>query len=714
MDTQEMDWIPFYEELADRLLSYKNDRPQMIQKVRDVYKTLDIDLPKLESDNNNIPDMDPFTLFGLFNKGLTNENRIRIAAEIARLFGVQAPVPQSFSGIPVVNNLKATFYYFLPGRQKGDIDRLWDVFSLAISYAASHDEEEKKALAAAYDAVLKQQGVMWNITMGLYWIRPYEYINLDGCNRKIISNDRYMPREMADFCKAALKNPPSGKEYLSLCDRMRAVLREGEYPYKDFPALSFFSWNQKGNANEVSSDPSPKAETGKHFWIYSPGRNASCWQEFSEQGIMGMNWDRIEDLHQYADKEELRKAMQSAYESEGSIKNDTLALWEFSHVMKPGDIVYVKQGTNCILGKGEVTSDYLYDASRPAYRHIRRVTWLQKGEWMLGKACVLPVNFPIKTLTDWTPYPEYVQKIESIWNTKDLSVSEKPDAPLLERYGKERFLKEVYLSDSQYDELAGLLRRKQNLILQGPPGVGKTFMARRLAWSMMGEKNDDRIGMVQFHQSYSYEDFIEGYRPGGSGFELRHGIFYQFCQKAAQDPEKPYFFIIDEINRGNISKIFGELFCLLEKDKRDTAMNLVYSQQPFSIPSNLYIIGMMNTADRSLAFIDYALRRRFGFFDVKPAFDSVQFKNWMEQHPSSHLTNLISCVERLNKAIAEDEALGQGFCIGHSYFCSEENMSDGELSSIVRYEMEPLLREYWFDNLDTAREWSSQLEDALK
>ena len=562
MDKQEMNWIPFYEELADRLLAYKNDRPQMIQKVRDVYKTLDIDLPKLESDNNNIPDMDPFTLFGLFNKGLTNENRIRIASEIARFFGVQAPVPQSFSGIPVVNNLKATFYYFLPGRQEGDIDRLWDVFRLAISYAASHDEEEKKELAAAYDAVLKQQGVMWNITMGLYWIRPYEYINLDRCNREIISDDRYTPKEMASFCKAALKNPPSGKEYLLLCDRMRTILKEGEYPYKDFPSLSFFSWNQKGNSKKASCDSSPE--------------------------------------------------------------------------------------------------------------------------------------------------------VESISDTSGLSVSEQPDAPLLERYDKEQFLKEVYLSDQQYDELTGLLQRKKNLILQGPPGVGKTFMARRLAWSVMGEKDDSRIEMVQFHQSYSYEDFIEGYRPNGNGFELRHGTFYQFCQKAAHDPERSYFFIIDEINRGNLSKILGELFCLLEKDKRDTAMNLVYSQQPFSIPSNLYIIGMMNTADRSLAFMDYALRRRFGFFDVKPAFDSVQFKNWMEEHPSLHLKNLISCVERLNKAIAEDETLGQGFCIGHSYFCSEDMVPDHELSSIVRYELEPLLREYWFDNLENARSWSSQLEDALK
>ena len=186
----------------------------------------------------------------------------------------------------------------------------------------------------------------------------------------------------------------------------------------------------------------------------------------------------------------------------------------------------------------------------------------------------------------------------------------------IDAYTKSDFLDEVYMTEKRYENLVAVLRNKKNIILQGAPGVGKTFAARRLAWSMMGEKDDSRIEFVQFHQNYSYEDFMMGYKPVEDGFELKYGIFYRFCQKAANQPDKEFFFIIDEINRGNMSKIFGELLMLIEKDYRGTKATLAYNGLSFSVPKNLYIIGMMNTADRSLAMIDYALRRRFSFFEV--------------------------------------------------------------------------------------------------
>lgn len=176
---------------------------------------------------------------------------------------------------------------------------------------------------------------------------------------------------------------------------------------------------------------------------------------------------------------------------------------------------------------------------------------------------------------------------------------------------------------------------------------------------MMGEQDDSRIEFVQFHQNYSYEDFMMGYKPVEDGFELKYGIFYRFCQKAANQPDKEFFFIIDEINRGNMSKIFGELLMLIEKDYRGTKATLAYNGLSFSVPKNLYIIGMMNTADRSLAMIDYALRRRFSFFEVEPGFDSEGFIHYQNGLNNETLNELISKVKDLNHEIALDKSLGK-------------------------------------------------------
>ncbi|MDD9147927.1 AAA family ATPase [Sporolactobacillus sp. CQH2019] len=281
-------------------------------------------------------------------------------------------------------------------------------------------------------------------------------------------------------------------------------------------------------------------------------------------------------------------------------------------------------------------------------------------------------------------------------------------------FSKEDFLKEVYMSGDQYDTLISLLEHRQNLILQGAPGVGKTFAARRLAYAMMGEKDDSRIEFIQFHQSYSYEDFIMGYRPHEDGFELQKGIFYRFCQEAADRPGEEFFFIIDEINRGNISKIFGELLMLIEKGYRGTKATLAYSGLPFSVPKNLYLIGMMNTADRSLALIDYALRRRFSFFEMEPAFNSEGFQTYQQALNNDTFTTLIERIKELNKVIAADDSLGRGFCIGHSYFCGQKECTDAWMSEVVEYDLIPMLSEYWFDEPAKVKKWTHILRGVFR
>lgn len=285
------------------------------------------------------------------------------------------------------------------------------------------------------------------------------------------------------------------------------------------------------------------------------------------------------------------------------------------------------------------------------------------------------------------------------------------------KYGKEDFLAEVYMTGSKYDRLLNVLKRKKNIILQGAPGVGKTFAAKRLAYAMMGEKDKERVDFIQFHQNYSYEDFMMGYKPTeNGGFEMQYGVFYRFCKKAENNSEKDYFFIIDEINRGNMSKIFGELLLLIEKDYRGTSSKLAYQNLNFSVPENLYIIGMMNTADRSLAMIDYALRRRFSFFDMEPGFDTEGFKEYQEKLASDKFNALIECIKELNNEIADDPSLGKGFCIGHSYFCGlqADECTQELLEGIVEYDILPMLSEYWFDNLtEKVAPWSEKLYGAL-
>ena len=304
---------------------------------------------------------------------------------------------------------------------------------------------------------------------------------------------------------------------------------------------------------------------------------------------------------------------------------------------------------------------------------------------------------------------EYDFIIDLIREENPLQSEDKTDV-----YTKDDFLEQVYMSEERYNDLRAILLNKKNVILEGAPGVGKTFAARRLAYSIMGEKDESRIEFVQFHQNYSYEDFVMGYKPSGEGFELKNGIFYRFCQKAANQPKKEYFFIIDEINRGNLSKIFGELLMLIEKDYRGMKATLAYNGLPFTVPDNLYIIGMMNTADRSLAMIDYALRRRFSFFEMKPGFDSEGFIQYQKSLNSEMLDRLVECIKELNEDIIRDKSLGKGFCIGHSYFCGRDVCTDEWLRSVVEYDILPMLSEYWFDEPDSIKRWANKLRGVFQ
>lgn len=831
---EQFKWVGFYTEFATKLLGYKTDRTSLIEKLQNVYSNIGMKLPKLEKDN--IPkDIDPFTVFGLFNKGITDANRVSILGGIKAAFAIEADVPDDFSGIPVLNNMMATFYAFEGDdrRKDDDIDNLWNAFETAIMLAENDSEENRIAFLSAYDQVKSQFAVRWNLTMGLYWIRPYTFINLDSRNREFMSNpDNISANVVADM--KTLKSVPAAEKYLSIRDKCRSAIEFGEYGYTSFPELSYKAWiasaensemekeakTGKSNAaflrwfrpviqalrdlggsatpedtrkkiieNEKLSVEEVNATRGKnnvnkfenevafarsylvkagyidnkvygiwtltdkgqtvemtdelaseifkngvadnaakskeknslgdadvatvHYWLYAPGEGASMWEDFYAAGIMGLGWDELGDLNTYASKGEMAQKLRDIHGGDSSYKNSAHAVWQFVHDIKPGDVIFAKRGRTEILGRGVVESHYEYDDNHDGeYSNIRKVKWTHKGSWQSNEM------FAMKTLTDVTNYTDFTKNILGFFDegTED----EEEDSKVIHypSYSVEDFLNEVYMDEESYNKLVGVLDSKLNIILQGAPGVGKTFVAKRLAYSIMGVKDVDRVMMVQFHQSYSYEDFIMGFRPSADGFDIKTGAFYNFCKKAERDSDNKYFFIIDEINRGNLSKIFGELFMLIENDKRGNKnkLQMLYRDEMFYVPENVYIIGMMNTADRSLAMLDYALRRRFAFFDLKPGFATEGFRAYRDGLDNKKFETLVGCVQRLNEKIAADESLGDGFCIGHSYFCNmePEEVTDGKLQGIVDYELIPMLKEYWFDEPLKVNEWSDNLRSAVK
>lgn len=828
----QFEWINFYSEFATKLLEFKDNRAELISDIQSAYSAINMKLPKLESEDSII-DIDPFTVFGLFNKGITNANRIAILESFATVFNIKSKVPDNFDGIPVLNNLKATYYGFKDDRQAADIDNLWGLYESAINLAEKDDAANREIFTKWYDTVHDQLGIRWNITMGLYWIRPYEFINLDSRNRWFIVDPDNMPVEFVNSVKKKLNKVPYAAEYLAIKDACLHALKDGNYEYKNYPELSYRAWivseqvNQekaevkgkksskaaflrwfapliqalrdlggsgtpaearakiieneqlsedeinetrgKNNVNKfenevafarnylvnagyidksvygiwtlteagksvdmtsemasdifknvLSSSPSKQgkniaalADEDVHtvrYWLYAPGEGSCMWDEFYTSGIMAIGWGEIGDLSTFDSKDAMKIKMREVIDESLSYKNAAHATWQFANEMKIGDIVFVKKGMHQIIGRGVVMSDYEYDDTRDdEYKNIRQVDWTHNGEWPHPGQAVM------KTLTDITSYTDYVEKLNSLFEDET-----EEDAEDVEKtypsYTKEDFLSEVFMPEEEYEKLSGILRIKKNIILQGAPGVGKTFAAKRIAFSMMGVKDVERVMMVQFHQSYSYEDFIMGFRPSTDGFELKRGAFYNFCKKAEIDGDNDYFFIIDEINRGNLSKIFGELFMLIENDKRGVSLQLLYSDEKFSVPKNIYIIGMMNTADRSLAMLDYALRRRFAFFEIKPGFTTDGFREYRMSLENEKFDKLIACVESLNNVISNDESLGDGFSIGHSYFCNllPDTIDDQVLSGIVEYELIPLLKEYWFDEPTKVKDWSSNLRSAIK
>ena len=291
-------------------------------------------------------------------------------------------------------------------------------------------------------------------------------------------------------------------------------------------------------------------KTSRRFWVYFPGQRAFKWDEFYEKGIMALGWDAIGDFRNIGTIDEFRRALKDDSHPEKDQGQNARMCFDFVHSIQLGDVIYAKRGREAFVGRGIVTGEYEFHPDKAEFRSVRRVRWTARGEW------AWPDLLPMKTLTEWTGFPSLVEKLELLLTETATGASSQPvviTPPSREPFSIDDGMTGLFMPRDAFVGLHKIWNSKKNLTLQGAPGVGKSFVARRLAYALMGFKDPTRVRTVQFHQSYGYEDFVQGYRPNGTGFSLREGVFLAFCNRALKDPSEKYVFIIDEINRGNLS-----------------------------------------------------------------------------------------------------------------------------------------------------------------
>lgn len=693
-------WTDIYHELATTLLAWENKQTELIAFLdglhKEGYVVSSVQDKTRDGERFLLTEIDPFTFFGVFNRQIKDENRIAILAQIKQHFQLQSPLPADFTGIPVVNNQSSWFFAYHALRKSSDIPHLWRLFRLALQDNLLQNLE----FLQAFDEAMAIRRVNINLTMGLFWIRPDTFLGLDKQNRAYLGIELPKGGLTATF-------------YAEVVEKYAA----GEKTFLELSHLAWQSGRKTATESEIN-DPIPLIQKDNTYWLVG-----AYWDDrdprdqttrFLEEGIWENGYtDRyLDDVKsmQVNDKIAIKAATTQRKNLPFEAQDRTVSRMDIKAV---GTIVANRGDGRSI----EVEWEPDFEEKSWYFYTNRNTVWRLRTDnnYNLRQHSEKLIDFV------WGNKEQDFDWFCKQWWGEDGRKPSLPDDPETSNppYSIEDIVASgVFLKEEQLHSILDRLRTKKAMILQGTPGVGKTFIARKLAYALMEEVDNDRLEMVQFHQSYSYDDFVRGYRPlpGQAGsFGLQDGVFHEFCQKAAQDPDREYVFIIDEINRGNLSLIFGELLMLIEADKRgrEFAVPLVYRHQDeprFFIPSNVYLIGLMNVADRSLAMVDYALRRRFAFITLRPQYESQLFQEWLLDRslPKEIVDLITSRMSTLNREIKEDSLLGENYQIGHSYFCPKgDNFAElnrAWYAGIVETEIAPLLKEYWFDNAKKADE----------
>lgn len=685
-------WSEIYEEFATKLLEYKNDRKNLISKLQNVYEEIDMKLSKMES-NGEILDIDPFTIFGLFNKGITDDNRKRILGEIAKQFNLKNKVPFSFEGIPLVNNLRSTFFNFAEERGENDINNLWEVFESAIRYADNPTQGNKLKIESTYNNVIKQKGIQWNITMGLYWIRPNTYINLDSKNREFIIKQKILPEQ---FIKEVnqFKNVPNGEQYIQLCDLLLEKIKDGQYGYRDFKELSFIAYERNMSVDTVTQHNTQNTDIAKNTILYGPPGTGKTYNTVMYAVAIIEN-KKLEEIKKENYTEVIDRY--NKYKEDGLIEFTTFhqsyGYEEFIEGIKPvihsdeedeTDIQY-----EVVLGLFKKFCDI---AGKPILRKekcdiginesptIWKISLEGSGENSTRTECMKNEHIRIG-------YDEYGREITNLFKgvagrhilnyfINDMSIGDIVmscyDCNTVDAIG---VVTGEYEWHDEYPEYKRL--RKVNWIVKGiKENIIKINNGSRLSNPTVYKLRMDLSDVMEIIEKYS-KNTIE-----------------------VEEKKKNHVFIIDEINRGNISKIFGELITLIEPTKRigqteGQKVRLPYSQKLFGVPNNVYLIGTMNTADRSIATIDTALRRRFNFKEMLPD-EEVLDGIYVED------VSIKDIFIKINKRITV--LFDREHTLGHAYFLPLKGAPTIEtLADIFENSIIPLLQEYFYEDYEKIR-----------